>query len=197
MAAKWRRSCRRTPVIPSPSDSRRNARVTRSGRHGVAPSGESENTNADFGTFAPHASARSVHRRRCTSSDASVVESKDTRRLACDLVPFSTRSSLRVPTRDLAIAREPNVAPTSDHRSAHNSPRRAPVTAASRRKHPRSGSDVAHLDGPNRCALPPPPIASRHFVGVTPRLADSRATSFELVLRSSLARIDCCVSGVQ
>ena len=83
--------------------------------------------------------ARSTADARCVASAASVALSSAMRRAAWVLVSFSIGPPTTAAS-DRRIVSAPACASRSDHRSAHTSPRRAPVAAITRSIVPKSGS---------------------------------------------------------
>ena len=120
------------------SQSRLKAKVTRCGRHGTAPSRELAKTKLLRENFLPHALDRSSLRSRCKSTTLIVIASMTTFRDACVFVPFSINSSFRPSTIECLMDSAPFLS-KSRQRIAHSSPRRAPVTAARRKKQAISG----------------------------------------------------------
>lgn len=130
VAMKWRRSWSRTCGAPTSLRTRMKNDVTLSGRNGVVASTEGENTKAFGATTTPASRTHRVERARCCVITATPTGSSATLRPRSVLVVFSA-SPLGTTTTERVTWSVPVSRSTSDHRSAHSSPRRMPVSAAS------------------------------------------------------------------
>ena len=113
--------------------------VTDDGFRLLLPSGSRENTNASGADVASASEQRTSHRARCSVRAVTVLGSTVTCRRWWVLVSFSaiTVPSWAIARRTVMTARFRSM---WRHRSAHSSPRRAPVTIVSQTKNPQCTS---------------------------------------------------------
>ena len=138
VAAKWRRSWKRTPSMPSCAQNREKASVIRPGFHGAIQSGSSENTNASSDKAMSNSAARSSIAVLCRPRRSTVPASSASRRAWWVLVSFSI-TSRPTWTAERSTSTWAPTRSTADQRSTISSPRRAPVTAATWKNTPSSG----------------------------------------------------------